>query len=99
MSTATTTRRPRPAAITLTPGAERRLADLMAKAPADGYTLLLHSPAVATEVAMRKGAPVGLVFQSLAGSQKGNESFGINVEMLDEAHALAKRYSVVTGPN
>ena len=26
--------------------------------------------------AMRKGAPVGLVFQSLAGSQKGNESFG-----------------------
>lgn len=49
--------------------------------------------------AMRKGAPVGLVFQSLAGSQKGNESFGINVEMLDEAYALAKRYSVVTGPN
>jgi ethanolamine ammonia-lyase large subunit len=49
--------------------------------------------------AMRKGAPVGLVFQSLAGSQKGNDSFGINVEMLDEAHALAKRYSVVTGPN
>ena len=49
--------------------------------------------------AMRKGAPVGLVFQSLAGSQKGNESFGINVEMLDEAYALAKRYSVATGPN
>lgn len=49
--------------------------------------------------AMRKGAPVGLVFQSLAGSQKGNESFGIDVAMLDEAHDLAKRYSVVTGPN
>jgi ethanolamine ammonia-lyase large subunit len=49
--------------------------------------------------AMRKGAPVGLVFQSLAGSQKGNDSFGINVEMLDEAYALAKRHSVVTGPN
>ncbi|WP_372593361.1 ethanolamine ammonia-lyase subunit EutB [Actinotalea sp.] len=49
--------------------------------------------------AMRKGAPVGLVFQSLAGSQKGNESFGIDVAMLDEAHALAKRYSVATGPN
>jgi len=49
--------------------------------------------------AMRKGAPVGLVFQSLAGSQKGNESFGINVEMLDEAYALAKRHSVATGPN
>lgn len=49
--------------------------------------------------AMRKGAPVGLVFQSLAGSQKGNESFGIDVAMLDEAYALAKRHSVVTGPN
>jgi ethanolamine ammonia-lyase large subunit len=49
--------------------------------------------------AMRKGAPVGLVFQSLAGSQKGNESFGIDVALLDEAYALAKRYSVATGPN
>lgn len=49
--------------------------------------------------AMRKGAPVGLVFQSLAGSQKGNESFGIDVGMLDEAYDLAKRYSVATGPN
>ncbi|ABL83531.1 MULTISPECIES: ethanolamine ammonia-lyase subunit EutB [unclassified Nocardioides] len=49
--------------------------------------------------AMRHGAPVGLVFQSLAGSQKGNESFGIDVGMLDEAYALAKRYSVATGPN
>jgi ethanolamine ammonia-lyase large subunit len=49
--------------------------------------------------AMRKGAPVGLVFQSLAGSQKGNDSFGIDVGMLDEAYALAKRYSVATGPN
>jgi ethanolamine ammonia-lyase large subunit len=49
--------------------------------------------------AMRKGAPTGLVFQSLAGSQKGCESFGINVDMLDEAQALAKRYSFATGPN
>lgn len=59
--------------------------------------LLAH---VSTQMeAMRKGAPVGLVFQSLAGSQKGNESFGIDVAMLDEAYALAKRYSVGTGPN
>lgn len=49
--------------------------------------------------AMRKGSPLGLVFQSLAGSQKGNESFGIDVAMLDEAYALAKRYSVAAGPN
>jgi ethanolamine ammonia-lyase large subunit len=49
--------------------------------------------------AMRAGAPVGLVFQSIAGSQSGNESFGISVGMLDEAYALAKRYGVATGPN
>jgi ethanolamine ammonia-lyase large subunit len=59
--------------------------------------LLSH---VSTQMeAMRKGAPVGLVFQSLAGSQKGNDSFGIDVALLDEAYDLAKRYSVVTGPN
>ncbi len=49
--------------------------------------------------AMRAGAPVGLVFQSIAGSQTGNESFGISVGMLDEAAALAQRYGVATGPN
>lgn len=59
--------------------------------------LLSH---VSTQMeAMRKGAPVGLVFQSLAGSQKGNDSFGIDVALLDEAYDLAKRYSVATGPN
>ncbi len=49
--------------------------------------------------ALQKGAPAGLVFQSLAGSQRGNDSFGIDVGMLDEAYALAKRYGVATGPN
>jgi len=49
--------------------------------------------------AMRRGAPVGLIFQSLAGSQKGNESFGVDVGMLDEAYAMAKRYAWTAGPN
>ncbi|MGQ0601066.1 MAG: ethanolamine ammonia-lyase subunit EutB [Anaerolineales bacterium] len=48
---------------------------------------------------MQAGAPVGLVFQSLAGSQQGNESFGISVGMLDEAEALAKKYCFPAGPN
>lgn len=60
-------------------------------------SLLSH---VSTQMeAMQKGAPVGLVFQSIAGSQLGNESFGVSVGMLDEAHELAKRYGVATGPN
>ncbi len=48
---------------------------------------------------MEAGAPVGLVFQSLAGSQRGNESFGIAVQMLDEADALARKVCFPAGPN
>ncbi|HLE30255.1 MAG TPA: ethanolamine ammonia-lyase subunit EutB [Anaerolineales bacterium] len=48
---------------------------------------------------LEAGAPVGLVFQSLAGSQKANDSFGISVGMIDEAYALAKKYCFPAGPN
>jgi ethanolamine ammonia-lyase large subunit len=48
---------------------------------------------------LEAGAPVGLVFQSLAGSQKGNDSFGISVGLLDEVYALAKKYCFPAGPN
>lgn len=48
---------------------------------------------------LQSGSPVGLVFQSIAGSQKGNESFGISVGMLDEAYELAKKYCFPAGPN
>ncbi len=49
--------------------------------------------------ALKQGAPVGLVFQSLAGTQKANESFGIDVDMMDEAYALAQKYCWPEGPN
>ena len=39
--------------------------------------------------AMAKGAPVDLVFQSIAGTEQANSSFGISLAMLDEAHATA----------
>lgn len=48
---------------------------------------------------LQNGAKIGLLFQSLAGSQLGNESFGISVGMLDEAYALAKKYCFPAGPN
>lgn len=48
---------------------------------------------------MQSGSPVGLVFQSICGSQKGNESFGISVGMLDEAYALARKTCYPGGPN
>ncbi len=48
---------------------------------------------------LKNGSPVGLVFQSICGSQKGNESFGISVGMLDEAYELAKKHCYPTGPD
>ncbi|QHJ00242.1 ethanolamine ammonia-lyase subunit EutB [Xylophilus rhododendri] len=46
---------------------------------------------------IESGAPVDLVFQSVAGTEKANRSFGVTPELLDEAHAAAlslKRGSV-----
>jgi ethanolamine ammonia-lyase large subunit len=48
---------------------------------------------------LKNGSPVGLVFQSICGSQKGNESFGISVGMLDEAYELAKKHCYPAGPD
>jgi len=39
--------------------------------------------------AIEQGAPVDLVFQSIAGTQKANESFGINLNLLQEARMAA----------
>lgn len=36
--------------------------------------------------AMERAAPVDLVFQSVAGSEKANDGFGVSLAMLDEAH-------------
>ena len=44
MTVETKTRRPMPAAVTLTPAAEERVADLMAKAPADAIGVKLSTP-------------------------------------------------------
>jgi ethanolamine ammonia-lyase large subunit len=40
--------------------------------------------------ALAQGAPVDLVFQSIAGTQAANRSFGIDLALLDEAHAAAQ---------
>lgn len=38
---------------------------------------------------IERGAPVDLVFQSIAGTEKANKSFGINIALLKEAQAAA----------
>ena len=49
--------------------------------------------------ALRKGAPIHLLFQSIAGSQVGNEAFGVTKEILDEAYTLGLKEGRATGPN
>ncbi|MDN9010169.1 ethanolamine ammonia-lyase subunit EutB [Brevibacillus laterosporus] len=49
--------------------------------------------------AIRRGAPADLIFQSIAGTQKGNEAFGITGDMIEEARQLAHREGTATGPN
>ena len=39
---------------------------------------------------MQRGSPVDLVFQSIAGTEAANRSFGINLAMLGEAKAMAE---------
>jgi ethanolamine ammonia-lyase large subunit len=49
--------------------------------------------------AIRAGAPEDLIFQSIAGSQKGNEAFGFTADTIAEAQALALSQGTATGPN
>lgn len=42
-----------------------------------------------TQAALSRGAPVDLVFQSIAGTEAANRAFGIDLALLDEAHAAA----------
>ncbi len=46
---------------------------------------------VTTELeALERGAPVDLVFQSIAGTQAANAGFGVTLSLLDEAHHAAR---------
>jgi ethanolamine ammonia-lyase large subunit len=49
--------------------------------------------------AVRRGAPLDLMFQSIAGSQGANQNFGVSVSLLDEAYDLARREGTAQGPN
>jgi ethanolamine ammonia-lyase large subunit len=40
--------------------------------------------------AMRQGAPLDLLFQSIAGTEAANASFGISLALLNEAHDMAR---------
>ncbi|WP_264986703.1 ethanolamine ammonia-lyase subunit EutB [Lysinibacillus piscis] len=49
--------------------------------------------------AIQQGAPADMIFQSIAGTEAANRSFGISVDLIREADELVKKYSTGTGPN
>lgn len=49
--------------------------------------------------AVRDGAPCDLIFQSIAGSQKGNEAFGFSAATIAEARDLLLHEGTAQGPN
>lgn len=49
--------------------------------------------------AVRRGAPCDMIFQSIAGSQKGNEAFGFCADTVREARQLLKERGTAKGPN
>lgn len=49
--------------------------------------------------AMKRGGKADLCFQSLAGSQKACEAFGINDKMLAEAYQMFREEGTAKGPN
>lgn len=49
--------------------------------------------------ALKKGVPMDLMFQSLAGSEISNRAFGINAALIDEAYNMMKEKKHSIGPN
>lgn len=49
--------------------------------------------------AIEQGAPSDLIFQSIAGSEKGNKAFGVNNVMIKEAREIALKKGTASGPN
>lgn len=49
--------------------------------------------------ALEKGARLGLMFQSLCGTEAGCRAFGITIPMLNEAWDMARKLGTATGPN
>ncbi len=53
---------------------------------------------ISTQIeAIRQGAPGGLIFQSICGSEKGLKEFGVSLEILDDAMEVGRKYNRLAG--
>lgn len=49
--------------------------------------------------ALKKGAPIALMFQSVAGTQRANKAFGISREIITEGYDMMRTLGTSAGPN
>ncbi|MDR2005856.1 MAG: ethanolamine ammonia-lyase subunit EutB, partial [Acidaminococcales bacterium] len=49
--------------------------------------------------ALEKGAPLSMIFQSIAGTEAANGNFGVDKKLIEAAHELARRKAFAAGPN
>ncbi len=47
--------------------------------------------------ALRRGAPLSMIFQSIAGTQDANDDFGVSRELLEAAYDLVAQYGQCQG--
>ena len=60
-------------------------------------TVLSH---ITTQMkALEEGAPLSMVFQSIAGTEAANGNFGVNKKLVEEAYDLARQKAFASGPN
>ena len=76
----------------------RALGEVLAKNAIPTQSCVLSHVTVQMK-ALELGAPMGLMFQSLSGSEQGNRAFGISLALMDEAWALMKEKGATRGPN
>lgn len=60
-------------------------------------TVLSH---ITTQMdAMRRGTPLSMIFQSIAGTEKTNDNFGVTKKLIQEAYQVAFENGISSGPN
>jgi len=74
------------------------LSELMHKYKIPTQNCVLSHVTVQME-ALKLGAPLDLMFQSLAGTERANAVFGINVALMKEAHEMTLKLGAAKGPN
>jgi ethanolamine ammonia-lyase large subunit len=73
-------------------------ADIIARTGAPTQNCVLGH--ISTQMrALADGAPMDILFQSLAGTEKACRAFGVNVAMLDEGAAMIRERGALRAPN